>query len=332
MKARWSYIQGYLFPWMREDIDPITEALGRLVTALDVIGLGAFVPDQPRGPGPAARGPSRPCPSFRGQGGPGRSHNQRPDRAPRRRQVAASASSAGGDARKFLPKPHFPGRLPNSRAARSRQDPRRADRACARGTHHLPIARDVTEIEARGKPVQMKANDGKEDHPAPDNPAPPRKRGGPRKDEQRPKPELTRLERQVTQNLGQMLADLPTACDVGCKKNGSVSHLVILNFAEGTHPGTEQRDARAPYIARLSAFRPSALIHGRAATARCASRSRRLGRDEDADHRRLPSAAPAIVTQRPRSKAGNCSVIDASHFRPRCWLSGRGRAVADAAV
>ncbi len=48
---------------------------------------------------------------------------------------------------------------------------------------------------------------------------PPRKRGRPRKDEPRPKPEPTRLERQVTQNLGQMLADLPTACDVGCKKN-----------------------------------------------------------------------------------------------------------------
>ena len=32
MKARWSYIQGFLFPWMREDNDPITEALGRLVT------------------------------------------------------------------------------------------------------------------------------------------------------------------------------------------------------------------------------------------------------------------------------------------------------------
>ena len=76
------------------------------------------------------------------------------------------------------------------------------------------IARDATEIEAREKPVQMKANDGKDDPPAPDNPPPPRKRGRPRKDEQSPKPEPTRLERQVTQNLGQMLADLPTACDV----------------------------------------------------------------------------------------------------------------------
>ncbi len=44
-------IQGYLFPWLREDVDPITEALGRLVTTLDVIGLEAFVPEPPRGAG-----------------------------------------------------------------------------------------------------------------------------------------------------------------------------------------------------------------------------------------------------------------------------------------
>src|SRR5271168_134398 len=51
MKARWNHIQGSLFPWLREEVDPITEALGRLVTTFDVIGLEAFVPEPPRGPG-----------------------------------------------------------------------------------------------------------------------------------------------------------------------------------------------------------------------------------------------------------------------------------------
>ena len=51
MKARWNHIQGYLFPWLREEVDPMTEALGRLVTTLDVIGLEAFVPEPPRGAG-----------------------------------------------------------------------------------------------------------------------------------------------------------------------------------------------------------------------------------------------------------------------------------------
>ena len=39
MMARWNHIQASLFPWLREEVDPITEALGRLVTTLDVIGL-----------------------------------------------------------------------------------------------------------------------------------------------------------------------------------------------------------------------------------------------------------------------------------------------------
>jgi hypothetical protein len=51
MFARWSHIRSFLFPWMREEIDPLTEALGRLVAILDVIGLEAFVPEPPRGAG-----------------------------------------------------------------------------------------------------------------------------------------------------------------------------------------------------------------------------------------------------------------------------------------
>jgi hypothetical protein len=50
MKARWNHIQGSLFPWLREEVDPLTEALGRLVTTLDMIGLEAFVPDPPLSP------------------------------------------------------------------------------------------------------------------------------------------------------------------------------------------------------------------------------------------------------------------------------------------
>jgi hypothetical protein len=51
MKAHWSHIHGSLFAWLREEVDPLTEALGRLVTTLDVIGLEAFVTEPPCGPG-----------------------------------------------------------------------------------------------------------------------------------------------------------------------------------------------------------------------------------------------------------------------------------------
>src|SRR5271166_1754159 len=137
MKARWSYIQGFLFPWMREDNDPITEALGRVVTTLDVIGLEAFVPEPPRGPG----------------------------RPPEDRRALARA---------FVAKAVLG--VPTTSALIERLD---ADKSLRRILG--AIARDATEIEAREKPVQNKANDGKDDPPAPDNP-PPRKRGRPRKD------------------------------------------------------------------------------------------------------------------------------------------------------
>ena len=42
MKARWDHIEGSLFPWLREEVDPITEALGRLVTTLDGVRFKAM--------------------------------------------------------------------------------------------------------------------------------------------------------------------------------------------------------------------------------------------------------------------------------------------------
>ena len=223
IKARWSHIQGYLqghlFPWMREDNDPVTEALGRLITTLDVIGLEAFVPDPPRGPGRPPEDRRALARAFVAKtvlGVPTTSaliERLAVDRSLRRIlgwERRAQVPSEATFSRAFAE--FAQGELPDKIHAAL------IERALG-GRIIGAIARDATEIEAREKPVEMKANDGKDNPPAPDHPPPPRKRGRPRKDEQRPKPEPTRLERQVTQNLGQMLADLPTACDVGCKKN-----------------------------------------------------------------------------------------------------------------
>ena len=104
------------------------------------------------------------------------------------------------------------------------------------------IARDATEIEARERPAKKDTNDKEDDPPPPDGARPTRKRGRPRKDEQRPKPEPTRLERQTTQNVDQMLADLPTACDAGSKKNSKgyketwIGYKLHLDVACGQIP------------------------------------------------------------------------------------------------
>ena len=49
MMARWSHIQSALFPWMREELDPLTEGLERLIHVLATIRLEAFVPPPPSG-------------------------------------------------------------------------------------------------------------------------------------------------------------------------------------------------------------------------------------------------------------------------------------------
>ena len=121
MKARWSYIQGFLFPWMREDNDPITEALGRVVTTLDVIGLEAFVPEPPRGPGRPPEDRRALARAFVAKAVLGV-----PTTSALIERLDVDKSSAGSDARKFLPKPRFPGRSPSSRAAscQTRSTPR----------------------------------------------------------------------------------------------------------------------------------------------------------------------------------------------------------------
>ena len=46
--ARWRHIQGTLFPWLREELNPVTAALEQLIIVLDTIGLAAYVPGPPR--------------------------------------------------------------------------------------------------------------------------------------------------------------------------------------------------------------------------------------------------------------------------------------------
>ena len=76
------------------------------------------------------------------------------------------------------------------------------------------VSRDSTAIDGREKPakkVESEANIAKE--------VLPQKKGRPKKDEMRPPKESTRIEKQMSMNLAEMLAELPKGCDVGGKKN-----------------------------------------------------------------------------------------------------------------
>ncbi len=117
------------------------------------------------------------------------------------------------------------------------------------------IARDSTEIEAREKPAAKvvaaatAAPPGLFDGvmiaaaPASAAPAPAKRRGRPRKGEERPK-EPTVIERQVGQGVAESLAQLPTACDIGSKKNSKgfketwTGYKLPIDTADGDIPVT----------------------------------------------------------------------------------------------
>ena len=93
------------------------------------------------------------------------------------------------------------------------------------------ISRDATAIEAREKPVKVETPK-----------TPERKRGRPKKGEVAAKPEPRRLERQLGQTLPRMLADLPTHCNVGTKRNAKghttswIGYKLHIDTADGDIP------------------------------------------------------------------------------------------------
>jgi len=98
------------------------------------------------------------------------------------------------------------------------------------------ISRDSTEIIAREKPVSKQQTA--------ETPKPGRKRGRPKKDELVPPKEPTRIERQQSMTIAEMLAELPTACDRGSKTNSKGykeswnGYKLHLDVADGQIPIT----------------------------------------------------------------------------------------------
>lgn len=126
------------------------------------------------------------------------------------------------------------------------------------------ISRDATAIEAREKPVKKKAD------PSPKQPK--RKRGRPRKGEiVAPKPKK-RLELQPARKLEENLQDLPTLCNVGTKKNSKgykvswIGYKLHLDCIDGDIPisailtSASLHDSQAAIpLAQMSSQRVSSL-------------------------------------------------------------------------
>ena len=256
LNLRWSHIQGSLFPWLREEVGELTLQHERIVLILDTLGLETHVA------APA--------------GGRGRPPEDR--RAIARAFVAKAVLNLPTTAA-LLDRLDVDARLRRICGwERRRQVPSEATFSRAFATFAaagLPdtihaalvrngfadrlvghVARDATAIEGREKPPPPAAKPPRRDQP-----------GRPKKGEAAGRKRSDRLQRQPGLDLRAMLADLPTGCDVGAKRNGKgfrhawVGYKLHLDVADADIPvaailtsaSLHDSQAAIPLIAMTSA-------------------------------------------------------------------------------
>ena len=209
LTSTWNHIQGFLFPMLREEVGPLTPQHERVVTVLDVGRIEAFVQMWPGLPGrpPADR-------HALARAFVAKAVFNIPTTLALIGRLAADAALrrlCGWESRSAVPSESTFSRAFAEFAESSL--PARVHEALIETTHKDRlvghISRDATAIEAREKPAKT-----------PETPAAaPRKRGRPKKGEAAAPKEPRRLERQAGMTLHEMLADLPTACTIGTKRN-----------------------------------------------------------------------------------------------------------------
>jgi hypothetical protein len=217
----WNRIQGTLFPQLEEELDPLTEKQQQLVTILELIRIEQYIPD------------------YRGYAG----RPQKTRSAIARSMVAKMVYNldtttalierlktdkslrriCGWERRLQLPDESTFSRAFADFAIT--QLPGRVHEALIKNTLGdeiiLHCSYDSTAIEAREKsqPKSEVAAVHKSGTIVSENNEKPKRRGRPKKGEERPVPEPTRIERQKTMVLDEMIDDLPKACDKGAKKD-----------------------------------------------------------------------------------------------------------------
>lgn len=207
LSQRWHMIQGNLFPWLQEELGPLTEKQQQLITVLELSRVEQFIP------------------SYHGYVG-----RPQDDRCAIARSFIAKAVYNMATTSQLLDRLNcdkvlrricgwekvsdIPSESTFSRSFSEFSSSELAQRLHAALIENYQsdrlighISRDSTAIEAREK-VERKEKKIKIK----------KKRGRPRKDEERtPEPKL--LERQLTMSIKEMLAELSKKADVGTKRN-----------------------------------------------------------------------------------------------------------------
>jgi transposase len=231
LSQTWLTIQSSLFPWLSEELGPLTEKQQELVTTLEMVRIEEFIYSSRGFPGRPPQDRTAIARAFVAK----TIYNMPTTRALLDRLETDSALRriCGWERKNDVPDEWTFSRA-FTEFSKSRL-PERVHEAfikkCYAGELVGHNARDSTAIEAREKPLKKKPNQKIA-----------AKRGRPKQGEERIKP-LTRIERQASgMGLADMLNGLPTACDVGTKKNSKgykvswIGYKLHMDVADGGIP------------------------------------------------------------------------------------------------
>ena len=231
LSQTWLNIQGSLFPWLTEELGPLTNKQQELVTTLEIVRIEEFIYSSRGFPGRPPKDRTAIARAFVAKV----VYNMPTTRSLLDRLATDSALRriCGWERLNDIPDESI-----FSRAFAEFSDTRLPERVHAtfiKKSYANEIvghnSRDSTAIEAREKPIKREAIQKVA-----------AKRGRPKQGEERLKP-LTRIEKQANgMSLAGMLNDLPKACDVGTKKNSKgykvswTGYKLHIDVADGGIP------------------------------------------------------------------------------------------------
>jgi len=240
----WSNIQDNLFPYLEETVDFLTKKQQQLVTVLEVIRIEQFIQDYRYYEGRPRKTRAAIARSFVAK----MVYNMDSTRAlcERLHSDKSLRRICGWEIKNSIP----------SEATFSRafaefaetELPQRVHEALVKKIYSetdtlvLHNSRDSTAIEAREKPVVKKKEVNAQTDVQKLQRGRGRGRGRPKKGEEPPPKEPTRIERQKTMSLKDMLKELPQTCDIGTKKNSKghaehwIGYKLHLDSADGAIP------------------------------------------------------------------------------------------------
>ena len=231
LSQTWFMVQTSLFPWLTEELGPLTAKQQELVTSLELIRVEEFIGSSRGYPGRPPQDRTAIARAFVAK----MIYNMPTTRALLDRLEAdISLRRICGWERKT----DVPDEWTFSRAFAEFSEsrlPERVHEAFIKKSYAGEIvghnSRDATAIEAREKPLKKESVEKVA-----------AKRGRPKQGEERVKP-LTRIEKQANgMSLKEMLDDLPKVCDVGTKKNSKgykvswIGYKLHLDVADGGIP------------------------------------------------------------------------------------------------